>query len=284
MPHPTPRAGDRSPEVLRRHYEIEKSLALKLRRGSRAERAQLYGEVYDRLFQRVPGLVQRPGASRAREVELQAQALAPFLGPDMVFLELGAGDCALAAHLASRVGRIHAVEASAEAAQGLQPQENLDLVISGDPRLRLGDDSVDLAYSCHFIEHLHPEDAREHAIEVRRVLKTGGCYVCVTPNRLWGPHDISKYFDDEPRGLHLREYGYGDLRSLLRGAGFRRIAALRGIGRPPRVVVPTPYVALEAMLDAIPLRLRRWLMRRVLSFRAESPFRPLEQVALVAWI
>lgn len=285
MPWPSPPEAEHSPEELRQHYEIETALALELCRADRTERARLYGAVYDRLFRQVPGLARGAGAaSRAREVELQAQALAPFLGPDLVLLELGAGDCALALQLASRVGRVHAVEASAEASRGVQPPDNLDLVLSGDPRLPLADGSVDVAYSCHFIEHLHPEDAREHADEVRRVLARQGCYVCVTPNRLWGPHDISRFFDDEPRGLHLREYGYGDLRDLLRGAGFRRIAALRGVGRPPRAVAPTPYVALEAVLDAMPRRLRRWLMGRWPGALAEAPFRPLEQVALVAWV
>jgi hypothetical protein len=56
------------------------------------------------------------------------------------------------------------------------------------------------------MEHLHPEDALEQLQKIRRTLARGGVYVCITPNRVNGPHDVSGLFDDEARGLHLREY------------------------------------------------------------------------------
>jgi SAM-dependent methyltransferase len=73
------------------------------------------------------------------------------------------------------------------------------------------------------MEHLHIEDAEPQLREIYRVLKPGGQYLCTTPNRVSGPHDISVYFDEIPRGFHMREYDYGSLRSLLLGAGFRRV-------------------------------------------------------------
>lgn len=45
--------GRRSPERLRAHYEIERELAARLRRSTREQRLQLYGQVYDELFERV---------------------------------------------------------------------------------------------------------------------------------------------------------------------------------------------------------------------------------------
>jgi hypothetical protein len=46
---------DQSQERLRRHYEVEKALADRLRRTeSREERAKLYESMYDTLFAAVP--------------------------------------------------------------------------------------------------------------------------------------------------------------------------------------------------------------------------------------
>ena len=53
----------------------------------------------------------------------------------------------------------------------------------------------------------------------------GGSYFCVTPSRLNGPHDVSKYFDTVARGFHLKEYTVTELEQLFRGVGFKRIQA-----------------------------------------------------------
>jgi len=277
MPWPVPPTETRSRDALRRHYEIETALADRLRRATRQERRTLYGEVYDEFFQRVTDLPKPDPEGRRQEVALQARALEPFLTPESVFLEIGAGDGALALHVAARVRRVVAVEASAETAPRARP-ENFELVLSGALELPLADAGVDVAYSCHFLEHLHPDDAPVHAVEVCRVLRPGGRYLCVTPNRLWGPHDVSRTFDDAPTGLHLREYTHGELARLLWRAGFRRAEVLR-LGRTPRPVAVAPYAAFERVLGLLSPGWRRRLLPLVL--RGRPPFRPLEQVAVV---
>lgn len=280
MPLPVPSTEPRGADALRRHYEIEKSLADRLRAASKEQRRRLYSEVYDEFFRRVndlPRLADDP-ASQRHIVELQARALEPLLPPDAVYLEIGAGDGALALHMAENASRVVAVEASAEAAAGLVPPENFELVISDSIPLDLESDSVDVAYSCHVLEHLHPEDALDHVAEIRRVLRDGGSYLCVTPNRLWGPHDISQYFDDRPTGFHLREYTHSELARLFRRAGFRRIHVQRETR--PFLTSVWPYHVIEGALGALPTPLRRRAMK--LLFRpGQPPFRPLEQVRVV---
>ena len=46
--------GQRTPEQIREHYEIEKKLASQLRDATREERRSLYSSLYDELFRRVP--------------------------------------------------------------------------------------------------------------------------------------------------------------------------------------------------------------------------------------
>jgi SAM-dependent methyltransferase len=269
---------------LRERYEVEKELAGRLRTASKSQRRGLYREVYDELFQRLgdhPQLGQAADPeSRRQEVALQTALLEPFLSGRTRFLEVGAGDCALALEMARRVRQVTAVDASSEITAGTPTPDNFALQLADGPPAPIDDDSVDIAYSCHFIEHLHPDDALDHAIDMRRALGDGGRYICITPNRLLGPHDISKHFDDVATGLHLREYTFTDLARLLRQAGFRRVRALRGIGVEPR---PSPLwrcrVA-EALLGSLPRRLRLRLLERIAP-DAREPFRPLEQVVVV---
>lgn len=287
MPLPVPPTEPRGPDALRRHYEIEKSLADRLRAASKQKRLSLYSEVYDAFFRRVtdlPKLAHDP-ASQRQIVELQARALEPLLPPGAVYLEIGAGDGALAVHMADKAQRVIAIEASAEAVDGLEPPENFELVISGSIALDLESASVDVAYSCHVIEHLHPDDALDHVAEIRRVLRPGGSYLCVTPNRLWGPHDISQYFDDRPTGFHLREYTHSDLARLFRRAGFERALVQREKQRQPSPILTSvwPYRVLEETLSALPTTPRRHLMNRLFR-QAQPPFRPLEQVRIVGQV
>ena len=203
----------------------------------------------------------------------------PFLSEKALVLEIGAGNCALAAYLAPFIGTMIALEVCEEALSQVTLPQNLSLVLSDALCLALPAESVDLAYSCHVLEHLHPEDVDEHLREVRRVLKPGGAYVCVTPNRLLGPHDVSKYFGDEPSGLHLQEYAYGDLARLFRESGYTKLKVLRGLGRPPTPWPTWPYTLFEYPLSLSPVSVRR---RALKLLGGQPPFRPLEQVKLVA--
>jgi hypothetical protein len=103
-------------------------------------------------------------------------------------------------------------------------------------------------------------------------LKPGGVYLCITPNRLYGPSDISAYFEDEPRGFHLREYSVRELAGILREAGFGRMRAYVGARgwfvRFPRILLE----ALELALGLLPAKARRRIagtkpMRALLGIR-----------------
>lgn len=270
----------RSAAQLREHYVVERELAERLRKAPRAARTALYPQVYDELFRRLPHhpqLARRSdpaeAARRRRKVELQARFLRRFVGPRTVFAELGAGDCSLALALAPFVERVYAVEVSAQITSGVAAPANFRLVLTDGPRVPLADGSVGFAFSDQLMEHLHPEDAADQLREVLRVLGPGGRYLCITPNRLYGPSDISWHFDDEATGLHLKEYSAGELRRLFLANGFREVrfyAGARGF------FVRMPYAAIaaaEGVLGALPGRLRRRLgrlapLRALLGVRA----------------
>lgn len=258
------RAGTRTLEQLRGHYEIERELADRLRRAPAGARGALYPLVYDELFRRVPHhpmltAKRDPAhlACRQRDVERLARFLRRFLSLRAVLLEIGAGDCALSLRLARQVARIYALDVSAQIMAGVRPPPNLRLVLSDGVSVPVPAGSVTLAISDQLMEHLHPEDARAQLRNIYRSLAPGGRYLCITPNRHYGPTDISGYFGAVPRGLHLREYGAAELRALLRDAGFAAVHFYAG-GRGVFTRVPYALVrAIEALLAPLPYAMRR---------------------------
>jgi ubiquinone/menaquinone biosynthesis C-methylase UbiE len=256
----------RSAEQVREHYEIEKVLAARLRDGTASERKQLYNTLYDELCRRVPHhphLTRRVSpAETQRLVSYQLNFLARFLSKDTTYLEVGPGDCSLALEVARHVRRSIGVDVCSEIAAENRARDNFALMLSDGTSIPVPPASVDIAYSNQLMEHLHPDDARAQLINLNRALKLGGMYVCVTPNRLTGPHDISRDFDLVATGFHLREYTNAELIELFHSCGFHPVRIYSSVrGHPFRV--PTQAV----------LAVERWLLR-------QSPARAR---ALLSW-
>jgi len=129
---------------------------------------------------------------------------------------------------------------------------NFELVLADGCGIAVPSGSIDVAFSNQVIEHLRPEDAREHLRNIFRILAPGGTYVCITPNRLYGQHDASGCFDEVATGVHLREYSAREIRELLLGAGFEHVDFYFGargwFARCPEWIM----AGLEALLDALP--------------------------------
>jgi SAM-dependent methyltransferase len=257
----------RSPALLREHYEVEKELADRLRHATREERRSLYGAIYDELYRRVP---HHPQLTRKSSAQLTQAALAPqlrilrpHLGPETTLLELGPGDCSLSMAVAPLVRQVFGLDVSEKITQRLSLPANFTLILSDGTSVPLPPDSVDVAFSNQLMEHLHPDDAFEQLAGIWRALRPGGLYICLTPNRLSGPHDISQHFDAVATGFHLKEYTVGELTGLFRTVGFRKVEALLGHrGRVRRAPV-APVIAAEKVLAMTPPKLRKKLGRTV---------------------
>jgi SAM-dependent methyltransferase len=196
----------------------------------------------------------------------QLGPLASLLYPELRFLELGAGDCALSCEVAQRVARVYAVDVSQHITEPGRALGNLRLIIANACELPLAPQSVDLVYSDQVIEHLHPEDAEGALRETHRVLAPGGRCVCVTPPRITGPHDISKYFSRVATGFHLKEYTGTELHRMFRKAGFSRIGFMIPNDNGSRLVSVATYRLVETGLSALPFGTRvLWSERGALS-------------------
>lgn len=258
----TPQRG-RTAEQIREHYLVERELAARLRASTPDERRRLYTAAYDEMFRRVPHhpmLVRKEAMPAEQRCAETLAFLAPFLRPDLNFLEIGPGDCALSVCVARRVKHVWGVDVSTELTRAPGFPPNFELLISDGTSIPTPPGSVDLAFSNQLMEHLHPDDALEQLRNIHRALAPGGRYICLTPNRVCGPHDVSRHFDDTATCFHLKEYTAGELATLFAGVGFRDMKALlRARGRYLQIP-PLLATTVEQVLDHAPHGLkRRWV-------------------------
>jgi len=235
----------RSRERLTHHYLVERELSDRLLVAPQDLRLQLYQQIYEELFRRVhdhPQITRKADDDR-RRIVAQLRRLAPFLTANTRFLEIGAGDCRLSFMLSTLVKEVHAIDVSETISATDKTPANFAFHLTNGVSVCVPDGSIDLAYSNQLMEHLHPDDAVMQLENIFRSLDDGGRYICVTPNRLSGPHDISYYFSDKANGLHLKEYDHRDLISLMRQVGFRKIHSIVSI-RTWQLLIPGDFLTM----------------------------------------
>jgi hypothetical protein len=123
------------------------------------------------------------------------------------------------------------------------------------------------------MEHLHPDDAFDQLQNIYNALVPGGIYICITPNRLTGPHDISRYFDEFATGFHMKEYTTLELSNLFRKVGFSRVRAYVGAKGKYLGFPVSPIALCELVLDQL-----RYAIRKV---AAKNLPLPLPDIRLV---
>lgn len=250
-------------EQIRKHYELEKKLATRLRNASASERTTVYSEVYDELMQALPDQFYNRLADdvsyQTKQRKAALKMLRPYLNAGTVYLEVGPGDCNVALEVAKHVQKVYAVDVGSEITQKDSYPENFELIISDGTSIPVENESIDIVYSNQLMEHIHPDDVLVQLKNIFDALKPGGHYLCRTPNLLTGPHDISVFFDEEPTGFHLKEYTFSKLDVIFRKMGFtvvRAIVGARGLYLP--FMTPMwPFKMLEKLLFSLPVRLRR---------------------------
>ncbi|HET9493457.1 MAG TPA: class I SAM-dependent methyltransferase [Chloroflexia bacterium] len=255
----------RTPDRLRAHYEIEKRLAERLLSASKEERRFLYSRLYDELFRSVPDhpqLTKREDpVEQAKATARRATLLSPFLTRRSTFLEVGPGDCALALRIAGMVRKVYAIDVSTEITKGNELPGNFELILSDGSSIPVPPGSVDVAYSDQLMEHLHPQDATDQLRNIVRALKPGGVYICITPNRISGPHDISMYFTEQPTGFHLHEYTTTELVHMFKRSGFSKVRGLVPVGGKAIIMPAFVTMVVEAILQHLPRKQARSIAR-----------------------
>jgi SAM-dependent methyltransferase len=184
-----------------------------------------------------------------------------FLDKDTTFLEVGPADCALSFEVAKFVKQVNAVDVSEEITKSVTHPPNFHLILSDGSSVPLPRNSVGVAYSNQLMEHLYPDDALEQVRNIYHTLIPGGVYICLTGNRLSGPHDISQHFDEVATGFPLKEYTIFELSSIFRKVGFSRLRVY--VGAKWTYISPPvcPTVIFEKVLNELPYVLKKNIAR-----------------------
>ena len=242
-------------------HALELEYAQKLRTSSRRERKELYREAYSVVSAEAMKLMPPEPEKRVSGTSRRLiDTIARHCHKEQAVLEVGCGrgfTClCLAPHVGTIVGTDVSEPALAEARELLRRNHvtNATIVQLGADELtkQFPQDTFDVAISIDVIEHLHPEDAAEHLKETLLVLKPGGRCIIATPNRLTGPHDITRLVHPDAsvaEGFHLNETTGVELASTLRRLGFRDLR-----------VVP-PFISRSRLSRGmtLPFVFQRWL-------------------------
>lgn len=254
-------------ESVRRQYEVEKDLHARLMNSTRAQRTTLFAQLYDELFQRVPDhprLTRRDTEEYSRRaVAARMNILRPHLAGVKTFMEIAPGDCRLAYEMCQHVEKVIALDISDQSGGQKNAPKNFHFETYDGYTLNLPDNSVDMAFSYQFLEHVHPDDHVDHFRTVLRVLKPGGVYIFDTPHKYSGPHDASALFADEAEGMHLKEWTYREMDALVRRVGFRETYTYRFGKCRQSALWNALTFSVEAVVGALPVSLRKALSRRL---------------------
>lgn len=180
----------------------------------------------------------------------------PFVA-GMTVLDFGCGTgygTARLAEAAASVTGVDVAEKAIEAARQGSTAENLqfrriDMVQEKD--LPFADDTFDVVVSFQVIEHV--EDLSRYVGEVRRVLKEGGTFLCVTPDRTHRLFPRQRPWNE----FHWTEFAPEELAAVLR-ARFAEVNVLGMSARP----------------DIIGHELRRYRRMRLMSYPFTFPGAP----------
>lgn len=245
-------------ERLREEYDFECILHNRLMSATQQERKHLYTKVYDELLRKFPDngmLAHKLDKNLSkRQVRNAMRILRPWLRKNLKFLEIGPGNCSLSFEVCKHVEKVYGVDVSYELTENEMNPKNFKLIISDGTSVPIDPNTIDLAYSNQYMEHIHPEDMVEQLENIFAALKHGGIYICRTPHKQSGPHDISKWFSETTDGMHLIEYTYNDLNSIFRRIGFKKVKAIIG-ARGYYIPFPLPIflvIFLEKMLGSLP--------------------------------
>ena len=215
----------RTMEQLKKHFEIERELTKKLLESSRDKRKELYKTTYNELFQKVPdhpSLTKNPEKIERANVN-KYKLVKKYVGKNKTFAEFGPGDCEFCYFLSNMFKKVYGLDILDQSETEKGKPNNFVLIEYDGYNIDLPNKSIDILFSHHVIEHIHPDDISLHFKLAKRILKDRAVYKFVIPHRYRGPSDISKYFSDIPQGLHLNEPIYTEIISILKEFGFTKI-------------------------------------------------------------
>jgi len=220
-----------SEEMILCHWELEKDLARKLLGSTSQNRWETFKRCYTSLYSELYWLNQSEESEACDVLSLKRFSLWPEIigGPPKKIFEVGPGRGELISYLANGGYMCRGMEITEERGENqVFSCRNLSWGVGDGIHLDQFEkcSTYDVVISNQVIEHMHPDDLVEHFTSVRSILADEGRFIFTTPHKYFGPSDISRVFKHKkPLGMHLKEYSYKELHSLLLQSGFKNVYA-----------------------------------------------------------
>ena len=222
-----PADADVTAQMVEQHWVLERSLTKMLLASPPESRQEVWDQAYSRLYRECWWL-QKLSVTHAVDSEHAFEYYLGILGAPCSVYEVGSGDARLIRFLAARGFDCVATEITLERgaretdaafAWHLTDGVHLD---KHEPNNR-----YQIVLSQQVLEHIHPADVAGHLTSAHAILAPGGKYVLATPQKLFGPADLSAVFEKStPMCMHLKEYTNGELADAFAQAGYRDIKAV----------------------------------------------------------
>ena len=231
---------DITKNMILKHWILERKLTIKLIKSNAKNRSQVFRQAYTSLYTKLPFLNKyiNEDDDYKKVKKMHYRVWFDLIGkPSKKILEIGAGMGNLVRYLSKIGHNCIGTEITNERGQKFQKNNSKVTWINSDGihfENYLKPSSIDNAISVQVIEHLHPNDILSHFKGIFTILKKNGKYFFITPHKYSGPYDISRiFYHIEPKGMHLKEYKYHELKRKLIQAGFKKVYAVVRI--PPKI-------------------------------------------------
>jgi len=120
-----------------------------------------------------------------------------YVRPTDTVLDLASGYGEFSRHIAA--AQIVAIDLNPDAGHCLPKNAEFHLA-SAEQMPFLDDDSIDVAFTSNFFEHLRSKDAMDAVLsEVRRVLRPGGMFIALQPNIRYAYREYWDFYDHQLR-------------------------------------------------------------------------------------
>lgn len=227
-------------------YKIEKKFHEKiLNEDDPQKRKALYQEVYHKVhpiyekgrFRKIEGST----ADRKVMVfkkELQGKSI----------IDLGCGKGEFLRSIATNIEHKELVGVDIDAPELALNHQNIRF-ISADIIDFNFDKKFDIVFSDNVFEHIALPDIPSHITSIKKVMNYEGKLIIIMPNRLFGPHDVTRIIDCSysnkisAQGTHLNESTYSEMITILKKSGFKHF----------KVIVPFPYLIGKLRIQINPL-------------------------------
>lgn len=214
-------------ENLVKAFEIEKIFHKKiLQETSFDKRKEMYREVYNTVHSIYGKAILDPQKGKNPKDEFVQLFKKELKGKSV--LDVGCGVGYLLASISNQLKHQKLVGLDVSIPPLAKQHPEIEFISGDIIEFNLGH-QFDVVVSDQVLEHIAPIDLAMHLKSVRLSLKAGGIFIVRLPNKLFGPHDVTRIIDfsntgkTKAEGTHLNESTYGEIIPILEKNGFNNI-------------------------------------------------------------